>query len=63
MTEAKKVKYEVLVGLDYQVEEQNRRVEPGEVVDDIPAESVEWLKKGGYIQVVRPKRKKSGGEG
>jgi hypothetical protein len=62
MTEAKKVKYEVLVGLDYQVEEQNRRVEPGEVVDDIPAESVEWLKKGGYIQVVRSK-KKSGGEG
>jgi hypothetical protein len=62
MTQDKKVKYEALAGLNFEVDGQDRRVEPGEVVDDLPAESVKWLLRDGYIKVARPK-KKSGGEG
>ena len=39
-------KYLVKQSLDY----GNRRVEAGEVVDDIPAKSVSWLKEQGIIE-------------
>ncbi len=39
-------KYLVKQGLDY----GNRRVEAGEVVEDIPAKSVTWLKEQGIIE-------------
>lgn len=35
-------------GLDY----KNRRVEVGDVVDDIPRESIKWLREQGYIETV-----------
>lgn len=40
--------YKVLVGLDY----GDKRVEAGEVVADIPAKSVAWLKEQGMIEEV-----------
>lgn len=40
-------KYLVNQGLDY----LNRRVEAGEIVDDIPAKSVSWLKEQGIIEL------------
>ena len=40
-------KYLVNQGLDY----LNRRVEAGELVDDIPAKSVSWLKEQGIIEL------------
>jgi hypothetical protein len=40
-------KYLVNQGLDY----LNRRVEAGELVDDIPAKSVAWLKEQGIIEL------------
>lgn len=38
-------KYRVVHGLDY----DGRRAEPGEIVDDIPKESIKWLLEGGHI--------------
>ena len=40
-------KYLVNQGLDY----LNRRVEAGEIVDDIPTKSVAWLKEQGIIEL------------
>jgi hypothetical protein len=40
-------KYLVNQGLDY----LNRRVEAGDIVDDIPAKSVAWLKEQGIIEL------------
>lgn len=40
--------YEVLTGLDY----GDRRAEVGDVVSDIPAESIEWLLEQGHIKRV-----------
>lgn len=40
-------KYLVNQGLDY----LNRRVEAGEIVDDIPSKSVSWLKEQGIIEL------------
>lgn len=40
--------YEVLTGLDY----GDRRAEAGDVVSDIPAESIEWLLEQGHIKRV-----------
>jgi len=40
-------KYLVNQGLDY----LNRRVEAGELVDDIPAKSISWLKEQGIIEL------------
>lgn len=40
-------KYLVNQGLEY----LNRRVEAGELVDDIPAKSVAWLKEQGIIEL------------
>jgi hypothetical protein len=39
-------KYRVLVG----IESASRRVEAGEVVDDIPAKSIKWLREQGLIE-------------
>ena len=39
-------KYRVLVGIEY----ASRRVEAGEVVDDIPAKSIKWLREQGLIE-------------
>ncbi len=44
-----KSRYRVLMGLNYGTE----RVEPGEVRDDIPAQSVKWLLKRGAIEEVK----------
>lgn len=41
-------KYLVKQGLDY----LNRRAEAGDVVDDIPAKSLGWLKEQGIIELV-----------
>lgn len=35
-------------GLDY----KNRRAEPGDVVDDLPRDSVKWLREQGYIETI-----------
>jgi hypothetical protein len=44
-------KYRVLVGVDY----ATRRAEPGEIVDDIPAKSIKWLREQGLIEAVDAK--------
>lgn len=44
-------KYRVLVGIEY----ASRRVEAGEVVDDIPAKSIKWLREQGLIEPVDSK--------
>ena len=46
-----KIAYRVLVGLDYP---PGKRAEPGDVVDDLPAESVKWLEADGCIEPVEP---------
>lgn len=38
--------YRVLVGIDY----AGKRVEPGAVVDDLPAKSVSWLVAQGIVE-------------
>ncbi len=45
-------RYRALVGLDYEVGGEHRRVEAGEVADDIPAASVGWLLECGAIEEV-----------
>lgn len=42
------VEYEALVGMNY----GDRRVEEGEIVDDLPEESVKWLLEQGHIRKV-----------
>ena len=44
-----RTKYKALVGLNY----GDTRVEAGEVADDIPAESVEWLLESYCIEEVK----------
>jgi hypothetical protein len=39
--------YEVLVGLNYPPD--NKRAEPGDVVSDLPTESISWLLAQGVI--------------
>ena len=39
------VKYRVIHGLDY----RDHRAEPGDIVEDLPAKSVDWLLKQGHI--------------
>lgn len=43
--------YEVIVGLNYP---PGRRVEPGEIVNDVPPESIEWLLAQGAIKLAMP---------
>jgi uncharacterized protein (DUF3820 family) len=40
-------KYRALVGLDYP---PAKRVEAGQIVSDLPEQSIKWLKKQGLIQ-------------
>lgn len=42
--------YKVLVGLDYG--NPPKRVEAGEVVDDLPAKSITWLTEQGMVELV-----------
>lgn len=42
-------KYLAKVGLDY----DDRRVEPGDTVDDIPIKSVKWLRECGAIVLAK----------
>lgn len=44
-----RTEYKALVGLNW----KNRRVEAGEVVDDIPSDSVEWLLESNCIEEVK----------
>lgn len=44
--------FEVVTGLDYPVKGKERRAEPGDVVTDLPATSIEWLLDGGHIKPV-----------
>jgi hypothetical protein len=41
--------YRVLIGIDYP---PDRRAEPGDVVSDIPAKSLKWLREQGVIELV-----------
>jgi hypothetical protein len=46
-------KYRVVAGLDYPGKGgKDKRAEPGDVVDDLPAKSVPWLLKQGAIEEV-----------
>lgn len=47
-TTSKRVKYRALVGLDF----EDKRVEAGEEVEDLPEDSVKWLLEGNYIRRV-----------
>jgi len=40
-------KYRVLTGLDYP---PNKRAEAGQVVEDLPAQSIKWLLESGLIE-------------
>lgn len=42
-------KYLAKVGLDYP---PNKRVEAGDVVDDLPSKSIKWLREQGLIELV-----------
>jgi hypothetical protein len=41
--------YRVLTGIDYP---PSRRAEPGDVVSDLPARSIKWLREQGHIELV-----------
>jgi hypothetical protein len=42
-------KYLVKTGLEFP---PNRRVEAGEVIDDVPSKSIKWLREQGLIELV-----------
>lgn len=50
MTE--KQKYKVLIGINY----DDKRAEPGDVVDDIPEKSLKWLLEQNVIEPVKPSK-------
>ncbi|MER5252904.1 hypothetical protein [Streptomyces sp. NPDC002855] len=57
------MRYRVLNGLNWATIKGKRRAEPGDIVDDIPEKSIEWLLKQGHIEAVDPKPKPpKGGE-
>lgn len=43
-------KYKVLVGLDYPTPKGAKRAEIGDVVDDLPKSSLEWLLRQNCIE-------------
>ena len=47
---AKRQKYRVLTGINYPP--NDKRAEPGSVVDDIPPASIKWLLRDGIIEEV-----------
>ena len=44
----KKEQYRVKDGLTY--ENDTKHAAPGEIVDDLPVEAIEWLRAGGHIE-------------
>lgn len=46
-------RYEVLVGVNYPTKQGEKRAEPGDVVDDLPAGSVQWLVAQGVVSPVK----------
>lgn len=44
--------YKVLTGMNYPVNGVDKRVEVGEIVDDIPVTSIPWLLQDGHIEEV-----------
>jgi hypothetical protein len=42
--------YEVVTGLNYPTKAGEKRAEPGDVVTDLPAKSIEWLLEQGHIK-------------
>ena len=46
--------YRVLVGLNYP---PDRRVEAGQIVDDLPGKSIKWLTEQGYIEPAKAEGK------
>lgn len=55
---AKAPKYRVLTGLNYPPD--NRRAEPGDVVDDLPDYSIEPLLRAGVIESADEKKTEPG---
>lgn len=43
--------YRALVGINYPTKGGEKRAEPGDVVSDLPAKSVQWLQAGGYVEL------------
>ncbi|TWE30212.1 hypothetical protein [Prauserella muralis] len=43
-------KFRVLTGMNFRVGGRERRAEPGEIRDDIPAKSRAWLLEQGHIE-------------
>jgi hypothetical protein len=41
-------KYKVLTGIEW----GNRRAEAGEIVDDLPAKSIKWLRESNLIELI-----------
>ena len=41
-------KYKTKIGMDY----LNKRVEAGEIVTDLPAKAIKWLRESGAIELV-----------
>lgn len=48
-----KFEYEVLVGIDYP---PNNRVEAGDIVSDLPKDSIAWLLESGIIKAIGAKK-------
>lgn len=46
------MRYLVKNGLDYRVRGEPVRREPGDIADDIPVRSVEWLLRQGHIEKI-----------
>lgn len=44
--------YRALTGLNYPGKKGEKRVEPGEVVSDLPSASLNWLLSQGYVEKV-----------
>ena len=45
--------FEVVTGLNYPGKGGDKRAEPGDVVDDLPAKSIEWLLADGHIKPIK----------
>ena len=48
------VEYLVNTGIDYEVAGEPRRVEPGDLVSDLPASSLSWLLEQGVVSLPAP---------
>lgn len=43
-------RYRVVRGLSYRVKKTTKRAEPGDVVTDLPADSLPWLLEQGHVK-------------